>query len=238
MIDYVIIDNDAKCRNIYKEIIKKIMFPEKIEYQIIEYSKINNETNDFIKNDNCYKIFLIDINSYNEENTIKFAQNIRNDDSKSEIIFFCSNEIINEKIYENIRKVYCIIDKIDDLKNTLKTELSNIVKSFISINIFFPLDKKGNLQVSLNNILYIYRETTERKLYVVTYHNKYPVNLCLSKALTLCNNYFKQIHRACIVNTQKVILYNWNENYFVLKNYEKVFMCSKKYKDTINTNNV
>ena len=49
--------------------------------------------------------------------------------------------------------------------------------------------------------------------------------------MKLYKDAFIQVHRACLVNPNQVILYNYQEGYFVLKNNRKVFMCSKKYRD-------
>ena len=119
------------------------------------------------------------------------------------------------------------------MNERLKESLTEIIKSYTNDIKFFPLDKKGNKQVALDEILYIYRETIERKVYVITDRDKYPINISLNDSLKYCDTRFKQIHRACIVNTKKVSRYNWNENYFVLNDNQKVFMCSKKYKGSI-----
>ena len=45
---------------------------------------------------------------------------------------------------------------------------------------------------------------------------------------------FRQIHRACIVNKDRVNQFNWSKGYFQLDNGEKVDLCSKNYKENIN----
>ena len=233
MVDYIIIENNSQYRKIYKDIIDKTMFNNNILYQIYEYNKLNcNIAKEIIKNKN-YKIYLVDINPKNQKIITNIVKNIRKYDLFGEIIFLYSNEILIEQLFKSIRKIYCLIEKIQGMREILKKELKNIINHYISCNKFFLLDKKGSIEVSLDSILYIYRETTERKLYVVTECGKFPVNLTISKALEKCDCNFKQIHRACIVNTNKVLLYNWNENYFILKNNKKVYMCSKKYKSNI-----
>lgn len=41
---------------------------------------------------------------------------------------------------------------------------------------------------------------------------------------------FLQVHRSCIVNKDKVNVYNWAKGYFMLDTGEKVNMLSKAYK--------
>ena len=233
MIDYIIIDNDENYRNTYKEIIKKIMFKQNINYQIYEYTKNPKNIKIILSKNNIFKIYLIDICQNSEYYGINLAKKIRENDYLSEIIFIGSNDIIFEPVFNSVRKIYCIIDKIQGMKEKLKNELHNIVNNFMVVNKFFPLDKKGNMQISLNEILYIYRETTERKIYVVTNREKFPVNMSLVEALSKCDHNFKQVHRACIVNNNQVVFFNWQENYFILKNGSKVLLCSKKYKENV-----
>ena len=47
---------------------------------------------------------------------------------------------------------------------------------------------------------------------------------------------FKQCHRSCIVNVDRVEETNYKEGYFNLDNGEKVYMLSKKYKKLLETN--
>lgn len=232
MIDYIIIDNDIKNRKKYKEVIECLMFNKNIIYQIKEYNQNKFDINNITSNN--YKIYLIDISEETIYYGINIAKKIREQDPNSEIIFLGSLDIIFEPIFKSVRKIYCVIDKISTIKDRLREELNIIINNYLVINSFFPLDKKGNIQICQDDILYIYRETTERKLYIVTNRDKYPINMNLKEAIELCNEHLKQVHRACIVNTLKVSLYNWNENYFVLKNGTKVFMCSKNYKKNIN----
>lgn len=231
MVEYIIIDSNAQYRKIYKEIIDKVMFKNNIIYQIGEYKKIDCNLGKEISKNCNYKIYLVDINNKTQKVITNVVKNIRRYDLYSEIIFLYSSDMILDTIYKSVRKIYCSIEKIQGMCDVLKKELTNIVNHYLHNNKFFLLDKKGNLKISLNSILYIYRETTERKLYVVTENNRYPLNLTITEALEKCDNSFKQIHRACIVNTRKIDVYNWNEHYFVLENNNKVFMCSKKYKD-------
>ena len=55
------------------------------------------------------------------------------------------------------------------MNDKLKVELNNIVNSFISSNKLFPLDKKGYLQIALNDILYIHAYDITKKRYIKIY---------------------------------------------------------------------
>ena len=44
---------------------------------------------------------------------------------------------------------------------------------------------------------------------------------------------FKQCHRACIVNRNRVHKYDWNKSTFILDTKESVDMLSRKYKKEV-----
>mgnify|MGYP003605728634 CR=1 FL=1 len=81
------------------------------------------------------------------------------------------------------------------------------------------------------DILYIERDTYERKLIIKTKNNSFKVSLTKEQMLASLDKRFKQVHRACIVNTNEVLSYYWGQGYFILKNGTEVPLCSRNYKD-------
>ena len=51
--------------------------------------------------------------------------------------------------------------------------------------------------------------------------------------LELLDERFKQCHRSCIVNVDRVQKFNWNNNSFLLDNKEEILMLSKKFKKEV-----
>ena len=228
MYHFVIIENEEKYRLIYKKIIKELMSKENLYYYINEFTKFNKKLEDFIKDNNTYNIYLIDIHLESKYTGIDIAKEIRKNDLNSDIIFISSQSIMFEAIFKNIPKVFCFISKYQNMEKNLTKSL----KTIIYFNKYMVLDKKGDLKISFKDILYIYRETTERKTYVVTCDDKYSTSLSLKDILLNYQDYFDQIHRACLINPRNIKIYNFIEGYFIAKK-DKVYMCSKKYKDNV-----
>ena len=90
-----------------------------------------------------------------------------------------------------------------------------------------------DLHLYYKEILYIYRDTEDRKIIIVTTHNKFSVNLGIQETMDKLDSRFKIVHRACIANTDRVKKYNWSEKYFILDNGLKVDMLSKKYRKEV-----
>ena len=229
MINYIIIENEKKYQKQYKEIINDLMSNNN-KYQIHIFSKLNNGLNQLINNNQIFKIYLIDIHLDCKYTGIDIAKQIRNQDLDSEIIFISGQDIMFEPVFKTIPKVYSFIYKYSHLEEKLYQDLNTIINNYYSKNIYINLDKKGNTKILLNEILYIYRETQERKVYIVTKEGKYPICLSIKDIAKKYKDILIQVHRACLVNPNQICLYNYQEGYFILKNNTKVFMCSKRFK--------
>ena len=135
-----------------------------------------------------------------------------------------------ETVYRTIFKVFDFIEKFHNLDSRLEKDLNKIISKDLDNKKFIYKSKKTDLQIYLKDIYYIHRDTVERKVVIVTKQTQFLVGLSILETLEHLDERFKQIHRACIVNTDYVNEYNWQEGYFVLKNGLKINLCSKNYK--------
>ena len=60
--------------------------------------------------------------------------------------------------------------------------------------------------------------------------NRYIVNMTIQNLLKVLDSRFIQVHRACVANSERITLFNWNEGYFELDNTDKVYMLSKSFR--------
>lgn len=119
------------------------------------------------------------------------------------------------------------------MQERLEKDLDIIFKKDFDNDMFVYNNRFFDLKIYYRSILYIYRETNERKLVIVTDTNKFKIGITLTEMLDLLDDRFKQCHRACIINTERVQKYEWNKGYFILDNKERVDMLSKKYKKEV-----
>lgn len=231
MIKFVIIEDDSNYKNICKKIIDKIMFSNNVAYEFNYFDRYSKDLQAIINDNSIFKIFIMDIELKGTKSGLDIAKQIREDDWDSEIIFITSHDKMFEPVFRTIFKVFDFIEKFHNLESRLEQDLKTIISKDYDTKKFFYVNKRSELQIYLKDILYIYRDTTERKIVLVTTKNKFFANLSISETLLKLDERFKQIHRACIVNTNKVSCYNWNEGYFVLCNGKKIDLCSKNYKE-------
>ena len=230
MIKYIIIDDEISEINRVEKLINTVTFKTESEYEIKKFSKYNAELGKEIKDTSVPKVYLIDIELDKHKSGLDIAREIRENDWDSEIIIITNHDRMFETVYKTIYKVFNFIEKFDNMEARLAKDLKTIIRKTDDKKKFCFTNNKISMQIYLKDIMYIYRDTVERKLVIVTTNNKYFVSMTLQTLLTKLDSRFIQVHRACIVNDERVRVYNWNEGYFELDNTEKVFMLSKSFR--------
>ena len=107
-----------------------------------------------------------------------------------------------------------------------KTEDTVIAKEYLFIK------KKNTLKkVNFNNIIYI--EVDNRYCNIITEIENFIIQISLSKVYEyLTQNFFKQVHRKYIVNTDKIEEISLSKNSLLLKN-NHIISFSESYRDII-----
>ena len=230
MIKFIIVEDEKKYQDMYKNIIDKIMFKNDNNYEIQIYERYTPKLKYVIKDPTDTKIYIMDIEIQGDKSGLDIAREVRKDDWDSEILFITNHDKMFDTVYESLFKVFCFIRKFHNLENNLTKKLSLIVNRKFDNRKFFYSNGQSDLQIFVKDIIYIYRETTSRKLIIKTTRGEYAINMTLQDALTKLDDRFRQVHRACIVNNDYVQEYNWSQGYFTLSTGEKVDMCSKNFR--------
>ena len=233
MIKIIVVEDEKIHQDKIKEVISKVVFKTTEDVKVEYFTKYNKTLLNIINDDSIRKIFLIDIELENSISGIQIAKKIRENDWESEIIFTTSHDKMFEIVYRNIYQVFDFIEKYHDMSERLAKDLEIIFKKNFDNKMLNYSNRFFDLKIYYRSILYIYREKEERKLVIVTDTNVFKVGLTIPEMLNLLDNRFKQCHRSCIVNTDRVQKYEWNEGYFVLDNKTEVDMLSKKFRKEV-----
>ncbi|MDD4705839.1 MAG: LytTR family transcriptional regulator DNA-binding domain-containing protein [Bacilli bacterium] len=234
MIKFVLVDDDQELSSKIVRIIEKKIFKTDIDYYIEKFSSYGYSLQKVIDDCSVQKVFILDIDLGESISGLEIAKKIRKNDWDSEIIFITNHDKMFEVIYRNIFKVFAFIEKFISLEERLGECITTIINQKSDLGKFCFSNNKIDIQIYYKDITYIYRDTEDRKLIIITTNNKFLINMSIKDILKNLDSRFKQIHRACIVNTDRVNMYNWPKGYFILDTNEKVDMCSKKYKGNIN----
>ncbi len=233
MIKIIVVEDDINQQKTLKDVIDKTLFKRNDDIKVEYFNKYCKELREVINDDSIRKIYIMDIELDDSISGIQIAKEIREKDWSSEIVFTTSHDKMFETVYRNIYQVFDFIEKYISLKERLEKDLDLIFQKNFDNEMLTYSNRQFDLKIYYRNILYIYREKDERKLVVVTDTNKFKIGLSISEMLDLLDDRFKQCHRACIINVERVQKYNWNDGYFILDNKEKVDLLSKKFKKEV-----
>ena len=233
MIKIAVVEDDYETQKKIKTLVTKTLFAKKIDFEINLFKEFNSDLKNFVEDRSQKKIYILDIELKNSLSGIEIASFIRNEDWESEIIFLTNHDKMFEKVYRSIYKVFCFIEKYHNFEKRLQNNLNKIVANGYDNQMLKIDGKKISLQIYYKDILYITRDTIERKLIIYTLKNKFLVSSSIESIKSKLDSRFKTVHRACIVNDDMVVEYNWSKKYFILINGDKVFLLSKKYREDI-----
>ncbi len=229
MIKFVVVDDEERfCKKI-TNVIKTELFKTELEYYIEEFNEYNSDLQKTINDCSMQKIYILDIELNKSISGLEIAKEIRKKDWDSEIIFLTSHDKMFETVFRTVFKVFNFIEKFFDCEKRLAEDIKTIINKKSDYGKFIYSNNRIKMQIYYKDITHIYRDTTERKLVINTSNNKFYINMSLTELLKNLDKRFVRIHRACIVNTQRVNKYSWSKGYFILDNSKKVNMCSKLY---------
>ena len=230
MIKFVVVDDEEKEIEKVKTLIYEIVPNAKV----LSFSKISSELKSEIHNTDEHKIYVLDIQLANKVSGITIAKLIREVDWESEIIFITNHDKMFESTHRSVYEVFEFIEKFHEFDKKFKKAVKAILKRNFDNKMFKYNANNVELNLYYRAILYIYRDTEERKLVIVTPTNKYKVSMTIKEMLEYLDDRFVQCHRSCIVNKNRVELKNYKEGYFVLDTGDKVYMLSKMNRKLMN----
>lgn len=233
MIKIIIVNNDKQCIHKILKIVSKVSVKYDKEISTKSYYKYNKDLKNEISNCESKKIYILGIDLKDDVSGIEIGEKIRVDDWDSEIIYVTSHADMFESVFRSVVDVFDFIEKFHNLEKRLAFDIERIFNKNFDKNMFVYSTRNMNIKIFYRSILYIYRDTVKRKIVVVTESNTYHINSCMNDIFKLLDIRFKFVHRACIINVQRVSKLDWNNGSFYLENGNCVNLLSKKYKKEI-----
>ena len=237
MIKFVIVEDEEKWIKKYSDIINDILFKTDKEYQIFKYQKYSKELKDLIQDNSEPKIYLMDLELDTQYSGMDILREIREDDWDSEIIVLTNHDRMFETVHKEIYKTFDFIEKFENFEKRLKKDIKKIISKKNDYGKFIFNNRKISLQIYYKDIVYIYRDTVDRKLVIKTTNNEFIVSLTMKEMENKLDKRFNMCHRSCIINEERIIEKNFVEGYFITDTGETVHMLSKKYREGNDENN-
>ena len=230
MIRFVIVEDDQNYTKRIKDIINNEKYKTYLEVKTYDFKGYSEDLLNIINNHDIRTVYILDIELENSKSGIEIASLIRENDWDSEIIFITNHEKMFETAHRNVYNVFDFIEKYHDLEQRLTEDIKLILSKHNDKKMFSYKGRNVDLHLYLQSIKYIYRDKEDRKVIIVTESSKYAVSLGVKEILELLDSRFKVVHRSCIVNTDLVSSYDWNNSKIIMKDGSEVEYLSKKFK--------
>jgi len=230
MINFVVCDDEKEFRSKITLIIDKLFMKNNVEYVIHEFGMYNKEFDNFIKNDMSSKIYILDIEVKNSISGIDIARKIRKNDWNSIIIMVTSH---TELGYEALKAQIMLLDfisKFDQCEKNLEKVLKKAIAKVDSKKVIQFQNSGMTHRLYLEDILYVIKDTVDRKCIIKTTYNEFAVNKTMNEMIEELGPSFYLSHRSCLVNLEKIKKIDWKDNIIYFNNNEKIDLLSRDRK--------
>ena len=227
--EFVVCDDEVVFRKNVIKIIDKLLIKNDIDYKIYEFEKYDKSFEKLIKT-KSRKIYILDIEMKDEISGIDIARKIRKYDWNSFIIIATSHY---ELTYQAVKARIMMLDFISKFDNCNKELTDSIEKAIglVNSNNVIKINSNGvTYVVYMDDILFVERDTIDRKCIIRTSTCKIPVSKNLNEMYEILNNHFYQTHRSCIVNTANIVNVDWKNNIIYFDNNISIDLLSRSKK--------
>jgi len=202
MVHFVVCDDNKTIREKVANIIDKVMMKNQLAYKTHLFAEYDEAFYKILKFKNSSKIYILDIETKNSSG-IDVARKIREKDVDSIIIFLTSHDELGYTILKSEFLFLSFICKFDNYESKLESAIKKALNILGKKNIIRFEDQGALYTIPANDILYITRDSIERKCVINTDYAQFKINKTLTEMLNMIDGRFKKSHRACIVNMDR-----------------------------------
>lgn len=228
MINFIICDDNLNDRKMTHQVITKYMMKNEIDYKIHLYDDYNRDFVSVINKKLPFKIYILDIETPSGSG-IDMARIIRNKDVDSVIIFLTGHDDLSKVVAKKDFLFLTFINKFDDCERRLKEALEKALQ-VIKVRKTIRFKDGGCIyNINLDDILYITKDSVERKCIIKTDYAEFKIGKNLSEVIDMLNDNFVKTHRACVVNTKRIASYNKPKRLITFDNGEVIDIISTRF---------
>jgi len=232
MINVIICDDNEKDKLNAEKITKKFMEKNKKKYEIHLFSDYNKSFYNIVERKLPSKIYLLDIETPSKSG-IDVAREIRRKDVDSVIIFLTAHEELGNIILKNDLMFLSFINKFDNFESRLNVSLEKALDLLNKKNTIRFSDRNILYTININDILYITKDSFERKTIIKTDYTEFKVSKSLIEIIDMLDDRFIQTHRACYINSDRKVTIDKSNRIITFDNGETVDLLSDKYRKEV-----
>ena len=232
MINFIVVDDNKKFLDIMMGVITKVMMKNRFIYKTHLFDEYDDDFFDIMNSSISNKIYILDIET-KKSSGIDIARKIRKKDVDSIIIFATVHNEAGLVLLKDDLMFLTFLCKFDDFENKLSNSINKALE-FIHHKFSIKFNDRGTIYtIPFNDILYVTKESNDRKCIIRTSDNQYKINLTLKEIVDLCENRLSQTHRSCYVNMDRVRIIDKHDNIIEFDNGISIDMLSNMYKKEI-----
>lgn len=217
MINFIICDDVKQYRDMVEHIIASYMMKNKLEYRTHIFNDYNSEFIKIVESKLSFKVYILDIETPTKSG-IDIARIIRNKDVDSVLIFLTGHQELGHVVMKNDFLFLSYINKFDDCERRLTKSLDKALQMFKIRSVVRFKDNGVVYSIPQDDILYITRDSVERKCIIVTDYNTFKVGKSLMELEEIVNSNFMKTHRACLMNTKRILSFSKSQKEVVFDN--------------------
>lgn len=221
MINFIICDNNKNFSNSTKQTINKFMTNKNNNYKIHLYDNYSPNLTQMINDPNITnKIYILDL-EIGEKSGIEIANEIRNNDFDSIIIFYSAH-----MLYDAVFRIPLVFDYVSKMEpNRLENCIQNVLR-YLKSNTLHLKSSNTIYNIKFDNILYITTNLENRGITIVTDTDVINIKMSLNDICCMLNNDFIKTHRACFVNKNRIYKMDFKNREIVFDNNNKINLIS------------
>lgn len=232
MVNFIICDDNKEIVKSIVKIINKEMMNNELSYKNHIFYDYDKDFLKMIKSELPLKIYILDIETPSGSG-IDIARKIREKDIDSIIIFLTSHLELGYTILKSEFMFLSFICKFDDYKNILRRSIKRALE-LLGKKKVLKFEERGSVfTIPLSDILYICRDTIDRKCIIHTNYNVFGINKKLAEMVELLSDDFKQSHRSCIVNMDRVVSINYAKKVILFDNGKEIDLISPNFRKEV-----
>lgn len=229
MVNYIICDDDRKDRDLVERVVTKFMMKNEIEYDKHLFDDYNSSFIAVINKKLPCKIYILDIETPSGSG-IDMARIIRNKDVDSVIIFLTAHDELSTVCAKKDFLFLTFINKYDYCEKRLEEALEKALRVFGERNLIRFKDGGVVYTINLNDILYITKDSVERKSIIATDYSEFKISKSLTEIMEMLNCDFIKTHRSCIVNKRRIVKFNKPKKSITFDNGKAIDIVSSGFK--------
>ena len=228
MINFIICDDVKQYREMVEHIVISYMMKNKLEYKTHVFKDYDSEFMKIVESKLPFKVYILDIETPSKSG-IDIARIIRNHDVDSVLIFLTGHQELGHVVMKDDFLFLSYINKFDDCENRLIKSLDKALQMFKIKNVIRFKDNGIVYTIPQEDILYITRDSVDRKCIIVTDYNEFKVGKNLSELEKMVNDNFIKTHRACLMNTKRIMSFSRSQKEVVFDNGMKSDLISTRF---------